>query len=108
MHRVLDEQFVQPGRGLPAVLPRTGHEERPELVPELAERLEVRPRDAVAQVLAVGDECPQSVERAEHVATLMPEAVGVHEPHREFGVGGKVHSRVLAAGEEGVMGWCRY
>jgi hypothetical protein len=37
----------------------------------------------------------------------MTKAVGIHEPHREFGIGGEVHSRVLAAGNV-VMGCYRY
>jgi nickel-type superoxide dismutase maturation protease len=99
VHRVLHEQFVQPGRRACAVALRAGFEECPELVPELPECLEVGARDAVVEVFPVGYERAQSVERRKQVATLMSKAVGVYEPHREFGVRRQVHSRFLAAGK---------
>ena len=101
VHRVLDEQVVQLRCRVRPVALRAGHEERPEVAPELAQGLEVGARDAMAEMFPVRHERAQPVKGREQVAALVPETGGVHEPHREFGVGGEVHSRFLAAGEDG-------
>ena len=96
--RVLDEQLVQPRGGVCAVALGAGHEERAELGPELAEGLQLVARDVVVQVLPVGHERAQPVQRRELVAALVAEALGVHEPDREFSIGRQIHWRSLAAG----------
>jgi hypothetical protein len=106
--RVLDEQLVQPRGGVRAVALGARHEERAELGPELAEGLQLLARDAVVQVLPVGHERAQPVQRGELVTALVAEALSVHEPDREVSIGRQFHWRSLAAGGTGVMGWCRY
>jgi hypothetical protein len=45
----------------------------------------------MVEVLTVGDEDPQGVERRELIGTRVRQAASVHQPLSELGVGGKIH-----------------
>jgi len=98
MDRVLHQQGVEPVGRVGRVSRRAGDEERPELLAQRSQFLQVAPGDAVIKVLAVDDEGAQSVQRRELVAALVPEAVAVHQPHREVGVGSEIHRCSLRGG----------
>ena len=93
MHGVLDQQRVQPLGRLASVAIGARDEERAELVPQAAQGVKVVPRDALAQVLTIGDEFAQAVKTGKTVTRLAAATTRVREPYRELSVGVEVHAR---------------
>ena len=88
---MLDEQRVQPRRGVLAVAVRARHEEGAELGPQVAQRVEVVAGHPGVEVLPVRDQGAQPVQAGQPVAVVASAAGRVHEPYREFSVGVEIH-----------------